>query len=929
MLIKNTDDTSIHMLFLSASDKYHRAGNYLLIYQAHIWKQLLKDYYVMKATSQKIFFNSESLLNDLVGEFEGSVLITQSTVLPSRASTLAGDIQPRMVSHRDAMIMFKPLTENVNFDSGIILNVIGEDNSIIFSVPLKTPEQLSVPAEQINVDEAQFIEPASYDHVISSQSEFDRMNDDITGSYLSSLLETSSSVKIATSDGNWIKSIYLPDGVLAQDGKLITFEQEATYSSVIVYSGKSINSSIGEKIYLKNVSGAWNMPSDLPYSEVESVFADPGTYDYVINSQSEISETGNDPEATYLSSLLIDYNTINVRLADGQWAGAFYLPKNDSSLDGKKIIFFSDAGYSSQVYYSENSISLSRGQTLTFINNNGMWAEWSDAQYSKVSYGQGFWSEIIPWEYIYPGINFQFKNDALSGVYSAPDIGAPGELLIHTVDIGMLTPNRQEFSFQYNDDYHRQYFQQIPASRLIINEYEPIFWQEIMLPDGTLYTEHSSQEGDVYSGDLRQNIGKELISLGINNANYGIYSSPGTGEGGLNNRFAAAQLTAHNSVGNYVNGRVVHGLSGGAGMVTLESSVGNEFSHEVGHNYGLGHYPNGFDGSIHRSAENINSTWGWDTNKKIFTPNFEKNQSGSSACYDNQCQPPFDGHTFGADAMAGGAPMYPSSNAYTLYTPYSHHEIQKFFEGKIVFDKSSTTGATKWNESTKSMEEWAEFYNAQPNEVNLESMTELLEKYILVEVSFWDGHYSNDIYIPLANSMNQSKGVSISHDATYNATVHVNGEEVVISRGSVLKYESDGLTWNLVADYSFNVVRTPKEQGVPVTTILGYYDPDNILPSYIYPALHGAYGNIYNSDGDFEVNASRCYAEVMNDKGQTLKFVLRSERVDGVTMNRVHINVPSSFSPETVTIYSNSSTIATKSIQPSTMNLHFTINGRQ
>ncbi|QIP94526.1 M66 family metalloprotease [Serratia fonticola] len=883
----------------------------------------------MNDTYQSVFFNSQPLLNDLEGEFEGSVLITQSTVLPSRASTLPDDIQPRMVSYRDTMVMFKPLTTSESFDNGIVLNVIGEDSSIIFSTPLKTPEQLPSPAEQIHADEAEFIEPASYEHMIKSQSEFNKMKDDVSGSYLSTLLEKSSSIKIVTSDGSFLKDIYLPGNILSQDGKLITFEREASYSSTIFYEGKTVGASRGVKRYFKNVNGGWNMPADLPYSEVPSIFAAPGKCDYTVSSQSEISEAGNDPDAVYLKSLLVDYNTINISLSDGHWDQTFYLPENDPSLNSKKIIFYSNAGYSSRVYYSDRSLSLNRGQTLVFVNNNGAWAEWNDSQYSKIGYGQNFWSGIIPWQHIFPGVSFQFQAGSLTGIYTSPDIGSPGELLINTVDIGMLTPNRQAFSFQNDDDYHRQYFQQLPASRIIINEYEPVYWQEIMMPDGTLYTDHSSDEGGVYDGDLRQRIGKELISLGINNANYGIFSSPGTGESGLNNHYVAAQLTAHNSVGNYINGRIVHGLSGGAGMVTLESSIGNEFSHEVGHNYGLGHYPNGFDGSIHRSAKNINSTWGWDSNKNVFIPNFAKAQSGGSACYDGECQPPFDGHKFGSDAMAGGAPLYSSTNAYTLYTPYSNHEIQKFLEEKIVFDENSSTGAIKWSEETKSMEEWAEFYGAQPNQTDADSMETLLDKYILVEISQWDGHYSRDIYIPKASPMNKSRGVKIVHNASYNSTIHVNGEAVVVSRGSVLNYESDGSSWNLVADYSFNVVRTPQEQGIPVTTILGYYDPDNILPSYVYSALHGAYGNIFNSDRDIEVNDARCYAEVMNDKGQTLKFVLRSERADAGSMNRIHINVASSFSPTNITIYSESSVIVTKPIQPPTKDLHFTINGRQ
>jgi predicted Zn-dependent protease len=45
-------------------------------------------------------------------------------------------------------------------------------------------------------------------------------------------------------------------------------------------------------------------------------------------------------------------------------------------------------------------------------------------------------------------------------------------------------------------------------------------------------------------------------------------------------------------------------------------------SHEVGHNYGLGHYNGGFDGSVHRPADEINSSWGWDSQKKIYSKLF-------------------------------------------------------------------------------------------------------------------------------------------------------------------------------------------------------------------------------------------------------------------------------------------------------------------
>lgn len=45
----------------------------------------------------------------------------------------------------------------------------------------------------------------------------------------------------------------------------------------------------------------------------------------------------------------------------------------------------------------------------------------------------------------------------------------------------------------------------------------------------------------------------------------------------------------------------------------------------MGHNYGLGHYVGGFAGSVHRSADQNNATWGWDGDKNRFIPNFFRN----------------------------------------------------------------------------------------------------------------------------------------------------------------------------------------------------------------------------------------------------------------------------------------------------------------
>merc|ERR1719511_479276 len=126
---------------------------------------------------------------------------------------------------------------------------------------------------------------------------------------------------------------------------------------------------------------------------------------------------------------------------------------------------------------------------------------------------------------------------------------------------------------------------------------------------------------------MRGDIGKQLISVGIDHANYGIHSTSGKPK--VESEYHCTQVTVHNSRGKYRNGVENHGQSGGAGMATLLDSIGNEFSHELGHNYNhldnygaYGHYPNGFSGSVHRSSEYMGSSWGWDSVKNVFIPNF-------------------------------------------------------------------------------------------------------------------------------------------------------------------------------------------------------------------------------------------------------------------------------------------------------------------
>merc|ERR1712194_809844 len=298
--------------------------------------------------------------------------------------------------------------------------------------------------------------------------------------------------------------------------------------------------------------------------------------------------------------------------------------------------------------------------------------------------------------------------------------------------------------------------------------------------------------------------------------------------------FTCALLAAHNTVGMYQNGRQVHGGSGGNGMITLDSSVGNEFSHEVGHNYGLGHYVDGFNGSVHRASNEINSSWGWDSQTNVFTPNFASSNTGLDSCLpkdiDDQCQPAYDGKfQFGKDAMAGGSPAW-GSNTYTMYTPNSAQKIQAFLERKAVFDPSSSTGFSKYDATTKQMKE---FVNHQNNQ------------------------------------------------------------------------------------------KVPRLYRVPVTTVVGYYDPNysvRNLESYIYPAMHGAYGFVYNDDDDSTTttaddSTAGCELVVTTSNNGALRFDLSTSIDSSGMMNKFHVNIATEDEPYEAKIYCQNVLLATRALE--------------
>ena len=646
----------------------------------------------------------------------------------------------------------------------------------------------------------------------------------------------------------------------------------------------------------------------------------------IIDGSAEISKLS-EADGSTLRAMLGKNALVKVATADGRWVKDIHFPAA-KGLDDKVVRVNAGAGYGSTIHYGDQSVSVSRGQTVIFKAAGGRWFREGELDNNGLRYARDAWSVDLPAEWIRPGLVLRFRQGKASGELSPIDVGAPTQLLLHTIDLGFLTTPRGAFRFAGDREAHREYFQTLPASQLIVSRYAPLHLKEVMLPTGVLLKQVDPSKGGWHEGTMRQHIGKELISHGIDNANYGLHSTAGAGE--KSHPYAVAQLAAHNSRGVYSNGVQVHGGSGGNGMVTLDDSLGNEFSHEVGHNYGLGHYVDGFKGSVHRAADQVNSTWGWDADKRRFLPNFAPLRTGKDATLEGQSQPPFDGRSYGFDAMAGGAP-FSSFNRFTLYTPNTAAIIQKFLETKAVFDPLSPTGFSKWNEQSARMEPFSHrlpkgrSIGAPIKGLSEASLTQLLSEYERIEVAMGDGNWTKEIPLPRASAANKGRSVSILHGAGYDSVLLMNGEQVKVSRGFAQAYVSDGQKWQEAKGAESSVERKPQTFGAAVVTLVGYYDPSAQLTSYAYPALHGSLGFCY-ADESAEIKPSDCLLVVETKKG-VLRFRLADRRIDAKNMNKFHVNVPEASQPTQFAIVCGGKVLAKRSIEPTTEKLAVTVHG--
>ncbi|CAM4267214.1 M66 family metalloprotease [Acinetobacter pragensis] len=327
----------------------------------------------------------------------------------------------------------------------------------------------------------------------------------------------------------------------------------------------------------------------------------------------------------------------------------------------------------------------------------------------NVYYSKKAWSGHLNWDEVKPGLKIRLMDSQRrSGELAEEkiDFAPPGELVLNNIRIGMLSDppiSTGHYMLLEPEKAGTDYFQTIPAAEMVVAKYDDIQLDKVMVASGVIYDDVSATDGGVYSGDMRENVGKSTFSVGINLANWGVTSASMSSQ-------SQPQLTesviVHHSRGRYANGYSTHGLSGGNGMLTLVDSVGNEFSHEIGHHYGLGHYPGAVTTAgvtnYFWASHHADSGWGYIANRNkmrgnlIWASTSLWDASTGTANFKNLLP-------YSRDAMSGG---YSSStySKYTHYTGYSTFlKIQPHFN-RAVWDETSPTGYKLWDANTRKME---------------------------------------------------------------------------------------------------------------------------------------------------------------------------------------------------------------------------------
>ena len=191
-----------------------------------------------------------------------------------------------------------------------------------------------------------------------------------------------------------------------------------------------------------------------------------------------------------------------------------------------------------------------------------------------------------------------------------------------------------------------------------------------------------------------------------------------------------------------------------------------------------------------------------------------------------------------------------------------------------------------------------------------------------------DGNWTNPVTFPNAAEVPVDSVITAHHSASWNTNYIINGVAVFNPQHHI--YKSNGSTWLQVDDSGIKIDKRPTHFGVPVATLLGYYDPLDTLTSYVYPALYGSRGYAYADEKVYINTAIDCQLSVELESGSVKQYWLPNKRLSANTMNKFHVNIARSDKPRLVSVSCFGNQLVTNVIQPpaADQELEATVEGK-
>ncbi len=344
--------------------------------------------------------------------------------------------------------------------------------------------------------------------------------------------------------------------------------------------------------------------------------------------------------------------------------------------------------------------------TLTLLAPMNLPSSNVDDGRAAVEYSKRAWSIALPWDLMRKGLSLHFEDtNGLTGTLPAHKLtfAAPGKLYVWGIRLGMLTDPQavtsdgdNQILLNHPATGAADCLQTLPASQIIVASYETQWLTRVMVGSGAIYGTSSADNGDAYNGDMREDVAKATYSVGINQANYGVTSSRLDEQ---SPSLLTSQFVYHHAVGAYANGIQRHGLSGGNAIGTLSQSSGNEWSHEIGHHFEMGHYPGAIGTNYFWSSHHADSGWGYIAHRKRMRANLAFDKAARTGLdVDGYANPEsfMRLYSYNADAMAGG--WEPGDlSLYTHYTGYTARRIQNNVMARAWYDAGSSTGYSQYD----------------------------------------------------------------------------------------------------------------------------------------------------------------------------------------------------------------------------------------